>query len=123
MDRALRTTAMGGAIQDLQYDPARRLAGVGDFYTGRNEDLLSQQREQWNAEQARPWEQVARLNAIASGAGSLGGTQTSVTPRQSSSAAQRAIGGGVSGAAAGSMFGPWGTGLGAVGGGLLGLFG
>jgi hypothetical protein len=123
MDRALRTTAMGGAIQDLQYDPARRLAGVGDFYTGRNEDLLAQQREIYDAEQARPWEQVARLNAIATGAGSLGGTKVSTTPTQRSSTAQRVLGGGMAGAAAGSAFGPWGTGLGAAGGGLLGLFG
>jgi hypothetical protein len=123
MDRALRTAASGSAIQDLQYDPARRLAGVGDFYTGRNEDLLAQQRDLYDQAQARPWEQVARLNAIASGAGQLGGTQVSTTPRQSSSTAQRAIGGAAAGAAAGSMFGPWGTALGGAGGGLLGLFG
>ena len=123
MDRSLRTAAMGGAIQDLQYDPARRLAGVGDFYTGRNEDLLAQQRDLYDQAQARPWEQLGRLNAIASGAGQLGSTQVSSTPRQSSSTAQRVLGGGAAGAAAGSMFGPWGTGLGAVGGGLLGMFG
>jgi hypothetical protein len=123
MDRALRTAASGSAIQDLQYDPARRLAGVGDFYTGRNEDLLSQQRDLYDQAQSRPWEQLARFNAIASGAGSLGGTQVSTAPRQSSSMAQKAIGGAAAGGAAGSMFGPWGTGIGAAGGGLLGLFG
>jgi hypothetical protein len=122
-DRALQTAAMGGAINDLAYDPAQRIGGIGDFYSGRAQDALGSQIELWNAQQARPWEQVARLNAIASGQGGLGGTSTSVKPYSGPSSAQRAIGGAASGAALGSMLGPWGTGVGALGGGLLGMFG
>lgn len=122
-DRALQTAGMGSGIMDLAYDPARRIGGVGDFYTGRAQDALGSQIDTYNAQEARPWEMVARLNAIASGAGGLGGTQTTVKPYSGPSSAQRAIGGATGGAALGSLFGPAGTGLGAVGGGLLGLFG
>jgi len=46
-----------------------------------------------------------------------------VTPQQKASTAQRLIGGTASGAGMGSMFGPWGTALGGLGGGLLGMWG
>lgn len=46
-----------------------------------------------------------------------------VGPKQSRNAAAGALGGAATGATLGSYFGPWGTAIGAVGGGLLGGFG
>lgn len=80
--------------------PAQDLMQVGAM----NEDLATRQMNDrlriFNDKANAPWNQLGRLNAIASGAGSLGGTQTTAQPGQN----------------------PWLTGLGygATGLGLLG---
>lgn len=82
--------------------PGSDLMKVG----GMNEDLATRQLNDklriFNEQQNKPWENLARLNAIASGAGQLGGTQTTAQPGQN----------------------PWLTalGYGATGLGLLGSF-
>ncbi|MNL48496.1 hypothetical protein D3C87_1713600 [compost metagenome] len=51
-----------------------------------NEDLATREMNDrlrlFNDQQNKPWEQLGRLNAIASGAGSMGGTQTTTQPGQ-----------------------------------------
>jgi hypothetical protein len=51
-----------------------------------NEDLATRQMNDklrvFNEQQNKPWENLSRLNAIASGAGQLGGTQTTSQPGQ-----------------------------------------
>ncbi|WP_104662853.1 hypothetical protein [Ensifer adhaerens] len=72
---------IGAAYQGLN-KPAQDLMQVG----GMNEDLATRQKNDelrlFNEQANAPWNQLARLNAIASGAGSLGGTQTTAQPGQ-----------------------------------------
>lgn len=72
---------LGAAYSGLNA-PAQDLMQVGAM----NEDLATRQKNdelrQFNDQQNAPWNQLARLNAIASGAGSLGGTSTQSQPGQ-----------------------------------------
>lgn len=62
--------------------PTQDLMSVGAM----NEDLATRQKNDelriFNEQQNLPWESVSRLNAIASGAGSLGGTTRQTQPGQ-----------------------------------------
>lgn len=62
--------------------PASDLMQVGAM----NEDLATRQLNDklriFNEQQSRPWENLSRLNAIASGAGQLGSSQTTSQPGQ-----------------------------------------
>jgi hypothetical protein len=62
-------------LDALKYSGADKLAGVGDVYQDRAQAERDFKIKQFEAKQARPWEQLARTNAIASGAGQLGGTK------------------------------------------------
>ena len=92
---------LGTAYTGMQA-PAQDLMKVGSM----NEDLATRKMNDWlrvvNETQQKPWENLSRLNAIASGAGQLGGTTTQASPGQN----------------------PWLTaaGYGATGAGLLGSF-
>lgn len=72
---------LGTAYTGLQA-PAQSLMQVGAM----NEDLATRQMNDrlriFNEQQNKPWENLSRLNAIASGAGQLGGTQTQSQPGQ-----------------------------------------
>lgn len=72
---------IGDAYAGLN-QPAQSLMQVGAM----NEDLATRQLNDrlrvFNETQNRGWDQLGRLNAIASGAGSLGGTQTTSAPGQ-----------------------------------------
>lgn len=62
--------------------PAQDLMKIG----GMNEDLATRQMNDklriFNEQQNKPWENLSRLQAIASGAGQLGGSQTQSQPGQ-----------------------------------------
>lgn len=70
---------LGAAYQGLN-QPAQDLMQVGSM----NEDLATRQMNDrlriFNDQNNATWNQISRLNAIASGAGSLGGTQTQSQP-------------------------------------------
>jgi hypothetical protein len=72
---------IGTAYQGLQA-PAQSLMQVGAM----QEDLATRQMNDklriFNDQQQKPWENLSRLNAIASGAGQLGGSQTTSQPGQ-----------------------------------------
>jgi hypothetical protein len=72
---------LGSAYTGMQA-PAQSLMTVGAM----NEDLATRQMNDrlriFNEQQNKPWENLSRLNAIASGAGQLGGSQTSSQPGQ-----------------------------------------
>jgi hypothetical protein len=111
-------------LDAAQLAPAQGLANLGQFYQERAQRGIEDQIKLWNAQQARPWEQVARLNAIAGQAGALGGTQfgTQTTPINQPSTLQKFFGGAAAGAGIGGSFGgPVGGAAGAGIGGLLGL--
>lgn len=109
------------SIYDQQYAPAERLASVG----AANEDLATRQKNEeiarYNAGQQEPWNRLAAYNALIGGSGQLGGTSTSTAQQPANYMAP--FGGALAGAQLGSAFGPLGTGLGALGGGLFGMLG
>lgn len=111
------------ALDEARYANAGRLLGLGDMQRSYEQALIDQQVKLWNAQQARPWEQLARKAALVQGAGQLGGTQITTSPGATQpSTLQRLLGGGLAGAGLGaSIGGAPGAGIGAIGGGLLGL--
>lgn len=118
-DQAARLTPL---LDDARFANAGRMMDLGNFYTQRAQQGLQGSINQYNALQAYPWENLARFNAIIGGAGGLGGSQvtTGAAPQQPSMW-QKALGGALAGGGMGSMFGPAGMGIGAIGGGLLGM--
>jgi hypothetical protein len=72
---------LGAAYTGMQ-QPANDLMKVGAM----NEDLKTRQMNDklrlFNDKKNAPWEQIGRLNAVASGAGQMGGTQTQSAPGQ-----------------------------------------
>lgn len=72
---------LGAAYQGMQA-PANDLMKIGSM----NEDLATRKMNDklriFNDKQNKPWDQLGRLNAIASGAGQMGGTQTQSQPGQ-----------------------------------------
>jgi hypothetical protein len=72
---------LGAAYQGMQA-PANSLMQVGAM----NEDLATRKMNDklrvFNERQNKPWDQLGRLNAIASGAGQMGGTTTQSQPGQ-----------------------------------------
>jgi len=113
---------MAPTLDAARYAGAERLANIGQYETDRSQAALNDQIKQYNAMQARPWEQLARYNAIIGGAGGLGGTQVTSSPIQNPTTMQRLFGGAAAGAGIGGSFGgPVGGAAGAGIGGLLGL--
>lgn len=110
-------------LEEARYAPANQLMNLGAYETGRAQNDLASQINLWNAQQARPWEQLARYSGIVGGMGGLGGTKITSAPNPNApvSGTQRLLGGALAGGGIGSAFGPVGAGVGALGGGLLGL--
>jgi len=113
-------------LDEARLAPAQSLFTLGQFQQERDQAALNDQIKLYNAQQAYPWEQLARYNAISGQAGGLGGsmTGTTSTPINQPSTLQKLLGGGLAGAGIGGSFGgPVGAGVGALGGGLLGMMG
>jgi hypothetical protein len=108
--RQMQAMTLAPTINDMRYGDARTLMGVGQAYEGKTGEALNDSISRWNAYQARPWEQLGRLNSILTGAGALGGT--SVTQQPAASPLAGILGGGMAGA---SILGSLG-GMGATGG-------
>ena len=92
-----------------------------------NEDLNTRQMNddyrQFSEGQNQDRQAIEWLNAINSGAGSLGSTGSSTATGPATSSLSSGLGGAMGGATMGSAFGPWGTAIGGGLGGLAGLFG
>ena len=123
LQRAGQWAQLAPTLDQAQYAPSQALMALGQYQQDYAQKGLNNQIALYNAQQARPWEQLARFNAIVGGAGALGGQQagTSTVNQVQPSTLQKVLGGGVAGAGLGSMFGPVGSGIGAGAGGLLGL--
>ena len=124
LERAGQWAQLMPKLDEAQYAPAQSLMGLGQYYNERAQKQLEDQIKTYNAQQAYPWEQLARLNAIVGGAGGLGGSMTGsqTTPINSPSTLQKLLGGAAAGAGIGGSFGGLpGAGIGAVGGSLLSL--
>ena len=124
LQRAGQAAQLIPQLDEARYAGAGHLMDIGQQYRQYEQALLDQQLKLWNAQQAYPWENLQRYAALAQGAGGLGGTQITSTPGATQpSQLQRILGGALAGGGMGSMFGPVGMGVGAAGGGLLGMMG
>jgi hypothetical protein len=122
LQRAGQWAQLMPQLDAARYAPLERMQGIGQFYTNRDQLALQDAISLFNAQQARPWEQLSREANILAGAGGLGGTKTTVSNPYTPSALQAGFGGAAAGAGLGASFGGLpGAGIGAVGGGLLGL--
>lgn len=72
---------LGSAYQGM-LAPATTLAQVGAGVESQNQNALNDKLRIFNAQQSAPWDNLSRLNAIASGAGQLGSTSTQTQPGQ-----------------------------------------
>lgn len=66
---------LGAAYTGMQA-PAQTLLNVGGQNDARTQQIINAQMDVFDEQQNRPWGNLSRLNAIASGAGSLGGSST-----------------------------------------------
>lgn len=121
LQRAGQWSQLMPTLNQARYADPLTLQALGGSQQAFNQANLNDTLRLYNAQQAFPWEQLARYSAIASGAGGLGGTQVTASPLQQPSLLQSGLGGAAAGAGLGSIFGPGGTAIGGLGGGLLGL--
>lgn len=107
-------------LADTDYKNYQALLGIGDIQRDDQQNQYNDAYQRWLNQVNAPYQQLETLANGITGAtgGGIARQQTSPNPNQRSSTAS-ALGGLTSGAAAGSMFGPWGT---AIGGGI-GLLG
>lgn len=126
--------ALFGQANALSLQPAQIMAAVGANQQTNQQGQLDANLAQYQMQQQAPWNGLSQL-AAALGAlnpyatttssgttnGTVAGTQTG-TPAQPSATAS-GLSGALGGASAGATFGPWGAGIGAILGGLGGLFG
>jgi hypothetical protein len=123
LQRAGQFAQLMPTLDQAKYSGADMLMGLGQYYNDRAQQQLNSQIQLYNAQQAYPWEQLQRYNAIAAGAGGLGGTKVTTSPSTAAPLSSRIFRGALAGGGLGSMFGAPGAGIGALGGGLLGLLG
>lgn len=124
LNRAGQFAQLAPAMEQAKYFNPGKLSEVGNFYQGRAQNDINSGINFYNATQAYPWEQLQRYSALTNQAGSLGGSQVTTQPNLNLPVGgmQSAFGGALAGAGlGGSIFGPVGAGVGALGGGLLGL--
>lgn len=121
LQRAGQFAQLQPTLDQAKYSGADMLMGLGQFYNDRAQQQLSGQIQQYNAQQAYPWEQLQRYNAVIQGAGGLGGTKVTTSPSTAAPLSNRILGGAIAGGGLGSMFGLPGAAVGAGAGGLLGL--
>lgn len=102
----------GSTAQNLNI-PAMTTSGVGDVRQNLLQQILGEGASKWNYEQMLPLLMGKELTSIAGALPNAGTTTTGNSPTPNK--AVSSLGGALSGAAAGSAFGPWGA---AAGGGI-----
>lgn len=108
-------------LANQDYVDLQALGGVGGQVEDLSGRLMEDQAARWDFSQNAPQMNLDNYIARITG-GYPGGTQTNTTPTYRNRTAG-AAGGAMAGAQMGSAFGPWGTAIGAIGGGLLGGWG
>ena len=124
IDNIARAQGLNSKVQFDQLFGANVLDAVGGQTQAMEQALLNEKGQKWSMEQYAPYmraQEIAALLGFMPNNGSTTTTSTGALPGRSVSSG--VLGGAASGAAAGSAFGPWGTGIGAVVGGLGGYFG
>lgn len=107
-------------IRDMQFDDPRRLIDVGAAQREELQTELQDNISRYNAQQSRPWDQLALYNNAVSGLGGNSGQQTIYGQRGSPLAG--ILGGAMAGGSMGGQFGGAGGLLGLLLGGGLGAF-
>jgi hypothetical protein len=89
--------AMPQAFQTAMM-PAQAMMGVGSAYEGLAGNYLNEEMRKFDAQKNAKWDDIARLNAIATGAGQLGGTTsgTAQVPNPNYTSPSQIFGGGLS---------------------------
>jgi len=118
-ERANQMNAIGMLPQmaNLAYLDSNKLSEVGGFRQAMDQQGINEAMARHQFGQDSPWEQLQRYQAMTQPYLNAGGTQTS--PLYQNKGAGM-LGGAMAGAQIGSMFGPWGAAIGAIGGGILG---
>lgn len=78
LGRAAGAAAMLPGLNELRYDGADRMAGLGAQEDAYQQSILNSKVDKYNQKQARPWEQLQRFWSYPTSAAQLGGTQWSV---------------------------------------------
>lgn len=120
--RMLQQQSILPTLDNLRYSGARALLGVGDVYQQQQAAKKADQQAGNMFNYNSAWLPYQNLMGLISGA-PYGTTGTTTTYGQNPSTASSILGGALGGGALGSKFGPFGTLLGGLGGGLLGAFG
>lgn len=119
--RQFGLTGLAPQLANQDYVDLQALGGVGGQVEDLAGRLMEDQAARWDFSQNAPQTNLDNYVARITG-GYPGGTSTNTTPTYRNRTAG-AAGGALAGAQMGSSFGPWGTLIGAVGGGLLGGYG
>ena len=106
------------AAQQASMAGTQALMGAGAMQQAQDQRNLDWRQQQFAAKENAPWGPIGTAAAMFRGM-PFGTTNTMPAPSPFASA----LGGGMMGAQAGSMFGPWGTAIGGLGGAGLGMFG
>lgn len=120
---ALQGASLAPGLNQAGYYGADQALQAGNTAQQTNQNQLGAQYQQWYNQAYSPYQQLGVLQSALSGALGAGAQGVTTNTQSSGNQGMSALGGAASGAAMGSMFGPIGTGVGAVGGGLLGAFG
>lgn len=86
LNRAGNMALNGQQITDQIYDPFTRMAGVGDYYDQRSQNLVDATRQNQQQNAMTPWDQLSRFAGIVTGSAPYTGqstTQTGTTTRPS----------------------------------------
>ncbi len=117
--QALGWGTIAPQINEMRYSDAGKMIDVGAAYRGELQNENQSMIDAWDQAQSAPWDRLSRYGGAIGGPGSLGGTQTTTTPK--GSAASGLFGGALAGGGMMANSGsPWAMGLGALGGGLFG---
>lgn len=109
---AMRAQALMPSMYQYNMMPGQSLLDIGAMQEGQAQRQID-----------APWDNLQRYSQIVSGMPNLGSSTTTTSGGPGQNRAMTGMGGAMAGAQMGSMFGPWGTAIGAIGGGLYGAFG
>jgi hypothetical protein len=112
-NQIMNNQALQGAYQGMM-QPGQTMMDIGGQYEDLNTRQINDKIRRFEGKDNAEWNRLGMLNGIATGAGGMGSTQK--TTAQGPSRLMQGLGGAMGGY---SMFGP----MGALGGGLLGMFG
>lgn len=114
--------AFAPSVDAGTYQPGQQLLNTGAGIQGQQQNLINSDINKYNYNQQLPYNQLSYMTGLLGQNGAPFRSGQTTLPTNSNQWGT-ALGGAASGAAMGSSFGPWGTGIGAVAGGLLGAFG